>query len=254
MEALKLGSKGPEVKKWQFFLAGQGYTKVFADGDFGETTEKATKDWQKKNGLTGDGVVGNYTYSKAMDKGFLLVTNPTDDDKKGINWPPKPTFNPLNLTQQQSLFGKFEYSVNADTSVKILGNWEKENITSISIPQVKNIGPYKPKSVRVHTKAAKQFANLFNAWENAGLLPLILSYDGSYMPRLMRGSTNLSRHAWGTAFDINVAWNGLNVIPPRVGEKGSVRELVTIANKLGYYWGGHFTRLDGMHFEIAQLK
>jgi len=70
----------------------------------------------------------------------------------------------------------------------------------------------------------------------------------------MRGSTNLSRHAWGTAFDINVPWNGLNVVPPRVGDKGSVRELVTIANKHGFYWGGHFGRLDGMHFEIAVLK
>jgi hypothetical protein len=29
--------------------------------------------------------------------------------------------------------------------------------------------------------------------------------------------------------------------------------LVGIANDNGFYWGGHFTRLDGMHFEIAKL-
>jgi peptidoglycan hydrolase-like protein with peptidoglycan-binding domain len=254
MDAIKLDSKGAEVKKWQFFLAGQGYTKVIADGSFGSATEQATKDWQKKNGLTGDGVVGNYTYTIAMQKGFMLVTNTEDESKKGINWPDKPTFTPLTTPQMQSMFGKFDYTVNADTSIKILGDWEKNNIVSIPMPQVSAIGPYKPKSIRVHTKAAKQFTDLFNAWEKAGLLDRILSYDGSYMPRLMRGSTNLSRHAWGTAFDINVPWNGLNVIPPKLGEKGSVRELVSIANKNGFYWGGHFGRLDGMHFEIAQLK
>jgi hypothetical protein len=38
-----------------------------------------------------------------------------------------------------------------------------------------------------------------------------------------------------------------------VGQKGSVRELVQIANNNGFYWGGHFSRKDGMHFEIAKV-
>jgi len=29
-------------------------------------------------------------------------------------------------------------------------------------------------------------------------------------------------------------------------------KLVPIANELGFYWGGHFTRRDGMHFELAK--
>lgn len=37
------------------------------------------------------------------------------------------------------------------------------------------------------------------------------------------------------------------------GEKETVLDLVKIANEHGFYWGGHFPRLDGMHFEIAQL-
>lgn len=35
--------------------------------------------------------------------------------------------------------------------------------------------------------------------------------------------------------------------------KGSVRELVPIANEHGFYRGGHFSRRDGMHVELAQL-
>jgi hypothetical protein len=38
-----------------------------------------------------------------------------------------------------------------------------------------------------------------------------------------------------------------------MGQKGCVRELVPIANEFGFYWGGHFSRMDGMHFEIAKL-
>ncbi len=82
-----------------------------------------------------------------------------------------------------------------------------------------------------------------------------MTYDGAFNPRLIRGSaTNLSCHAWGIAIDINVPWNGLGIVPSLKGQKGSVRELVKIANRLGFYWGGHFGRKDGMHFEIAKLK
>jgi len=43
-------------------------------------------------------------------------------------------------------------------------------------------------------------------------------------------------------------------LPALVGQKGSVRELVPIANENGFFWGGHFNdRLDGMHFEIAKI-
>jgi hypothetical protein len=28
---------------------------------------------------------------------------------------------------------------------------------------------------------------------------------------------------------------------------------VPVAHKFGFYWGGHFSRRDGMHFEIAKV-
>jgi hypothetical protein len=43
-------------------------------------------------------------------------------------------------------------------------------------------------------------------------------------------------------------------VPPLVGQKASVRELVGIANANGFNWGGHYeNRKDGMHFEIAKI-
>ncbi len=96
---------------------------------------------------------------------------------------------------------------------------------------------------------------MFEQWERAGLKSHILTWGGSWVPRFVRGSrTQLSNHAWGTAFDVNVRWNMLGTQPALRGQKGSVRELVQIANDNGYYWGGHFhKRIDGMHFEVRLI-
>lgn len=54
---LKLGSKGDDVRCLQEKLG------LKADGSFGTGTEKAVKEWQKKNGLTVDGVIGDKSWS-----------------------------------------------------------------------------------------------------------------------------------------------------------------------------------------------
>ena len=58
------GSRGNLVKKWQSFLNSQGYN-LSVDGDFGDNTYSATTDWQSKNGLGVDGIVGKNTWEKA---------------------------------------------------------------------------------------------------------------------------------------------------------------------------------------------
>jgi putative chitinase len=55
---LKKGSKGEWVKKMQKVLG------VAQDGDFGPGTEAKVKEWQTKNELTADGVVGPKTLAK----------------------------------------------------------------------------------------------------------------------------------------------------------------------------------------------
>ena len=97
---------------------------------------------------------------------------------------------------------------------------------------------------------------LWADWEQANLLDRIESFDGAFVPRFIRGSTTtLSNHAFGSAFDINADTNPLGQRPPLVGRRGCTRELVSLAHKWGFFWGGHFGRRpDGMHFEIAFLK
>jgi N-acetylmuramoyl-L-alanine amidase len=59
---LKNGSRGSEVKEVQRRLKLWGYYNGSVDGVFGAGTKKAVVAFQKKNGLTADGVVGKATY------------------------------------------------------------------------------------------------------------------------------------------------------------------------------------------------
>ena len=59
---LRQGSRGGEVKEVQRRLKQWGYYTGAVDGIFGAGTKKAVIAFQKKNGLTADGVVGKATY------------------------------------------------------------------------------------------------------------------------------------------------------------------------------------------------
>lgn len=256
LKVLRIGSEGEEVKKWQYFLLGQEIYQGKVDGDFGPNTQAATISFQKAHNLQPDGVVGNKCYGAAMLLGFGVTVDPTNG-KDTAAWPPKPNFGPLaSDIEKQKLFGKFAYVSdplpNDREHIKVTDGWDRKNLVPVTIPQLKaSAGITK---VYFHKAAAPQLQKLWSDWEEAGLLHLVLTWAGTYNPRFIRGSrTVLSQHAFGTAFDINVPWNGLGLVPALVGQKGSVRELVAIANKNGFYWGGHFSRLDGMHFEIAKL-
>ena len=60
---LRQGSQGGEVKEVQRRLKQLGYYTGAVDGIFGSGTKKAVISFQKKNGLTADGVVGKATYA-----------------------------------------------------------------------------------------------------------------------------------------------------------------------------------------------
>ena len=261
LRAMRIGSQGDLVKAWQSFLLGQGFDPGGLDGDFGDKTSAATIAFQQRYGLAADGIAGRQTLMKAMSLGFELIDEPATD-MSGSNFPPRPDFPPLaDTAARQAVFGKFDYVSDPQPgnreNIRILGGWVQQNIITVPVPQLRTAlgGRKAPAGIQFHKLAAAQLQGLWQDWEQAGLLPLILSFDGSFSPRFIRGSaTSLSNHSFGSAFDINAAENTLGSRPPLLGEKGSTRALVPLANKWGYYWGGHFgSRPDGMHFEIAYL-
>jgi hypothetical protein len=256
MRTLRKGSKGQDVQAWLHFLRGRDIYPDIADRYFGPKAVKATKAFQKKHKLGADGVVGNRTYAKAMQLGFALVKD-DHTGKAGPNWPPPPTFKPLSGNAAKAkVFGKFRYkSTGVKEGIQILDDWAQKNIVRVSIPQLVGVkGSGKATKFYFHRLAANQFQGFFAAVEKAGLSHLILSNGGSWVPRFIRGSRSiLSNHSFGSAIDINVRWNYMGSQPALVGQEGSVRLLVQIAYKFGLYWGGHFRRSDGMHFEVAKL-
>lgn len=255
MRTLRLNTRGEDVKAWEHFLRGQDFYWIEVDGFFDPETEEATKAFQREHFLLDDGVVGTKTYAAAMSIGFSLL----EDDLGGDGWPSLPKFKPIPYNDRFKIFGNFKFMpagrTNNPEAITILDGWYGKNIVSTKIPQLENVQGTAGRSIFEFNKlVGAQIKGFFEAVEKLGKLHLILTWGGSYAPRFVRGSrTYLSNHSFGSAFDINVPWNGLGVNPAPRGQKGSVIELVDIAHKFGLYWGGHFKRKDGMHFEVAEI-
>jgi hypothetical protein len=71
LPVLRRGSTGVAVGAWQRFLQDQNFPIGAVDNGFGAVTEKVTRDYQQKNGLVADGIVGNASYAKALSQGFI---------------------------------------------------------------------------------------------------------------------------------------------------------------------------------------
>lgn len=253
---MKKRQQGTEVSNWQLFLKKQGFYFGKIDGDFWNLTHAATVLFQKKYNLKPDGWAGEKTINKAKELGFLVLGNNTNEENDFF--PEKPIFSHLTGKQREELFGKIEYkpipTPKNKEKIKITNNFEKDNIVMVHIPQLAKATNGKYTRMRFHKKAKYQLLKFWEEIENEGLLHLVLSYAGAYYPRFIRGSiSTLSNHSYGTAFDINAEYNPLGKDPAKVNEKGSVMKLVKIAHKWGFYWGGHFGRKDGMHFEVAKI-
>jgi hypothetical protein len=193
-----------------------------------------------------------------------VVGEPVVDD---INWPPRPAFSHVTDkdSQREELFGTIEWVSTGGTAIRITNGWDEQNIVSVTVPQLavltaRGIPGVPPDGViQWHSIAVNQLLGLWAAWERASLLDRILSYNGDYYPRTIRMNPSLlNNHAYGTAFDLNAQWNGLMQVAALVGEPGSVRELVPLANQYGFWWGGHWSfdgegASDGMHFEVAVI-
>lgn len=270
MRVLRPGQTGEDVARWQAFLVGYfPYSEIVITGHYDDVTFQESKDFQEIFGLKEDGKIGNRTLSKALDNDFFIFSDVDEDDltEFDVDWPEPPSFSPLNYQDRLREFGNFKFKHTPITGmpefITITDNWQSKNIGVFDIPQLKGVLGSRTGKILLHKKAGDQFVQTFADWEDAGHLPKILGFAGSFVPRYIRGSrTTLSNHAHGTAIDINVPWNGLGRVPALKGKKGSVRELVKIANNNGLFWGGHFSNrsngstrlnLDGMHFEIAKV-
>jgi hypothetical protein len=270
-----------EVQRWQYFLlVKRGIGAVGAvDGGFGSLTEQATKLFQIQNTIPTTGKLDARTLEAAQALGYTVQPN---DFYEKMKRPKKPTdlTSPTNAARNRALtcfkFKQLAKQFRADPDgIVITGScdgsvsdWESKFITKIAVPGLAHLPTFKSGFMRVHSVVAPKLTALFEAWARADLMHLFLTYEGAFVARYIRGGspsngahgikhsnnvTSLSNHAFGSAFDVNASLNPRGHASASPGERGCVFELVKIANGIGWYWGGHFSTEDGMHFEFADF-
>lgn len=107
--------------------------------------------------------------------------------------------------------------------------------------------PALPNKVYCNKDFVTPFLKALTNIVDRGLQDEIKSWDGCFNIRNIRGGKTWSLHSWGIAIDINAAWNGLGK-EPQISPA-----LVACFTDAGFYWGGNFSRKDGMHFQLATI-
>ncbi|MBW3663048.1 MAG: M15 family metallopeptidase [Actinobacteria bacterium] len=140
-------------------------------------------------------------------------------------------------------FEPFSYLDLGDGLIIIDPNWVSRWIVTVDLP---SLGV-----TRCHRLMIPQLMAALIEIHDAGLAGHFKpeQFAGCWMPRHIdwNPAKPLSMHAWGLAVDINSHDNWLGQTPmmdPRI---------VEIFQKWGFEWGGHWSRPDGMHFELKHL-
>lgn len=131
--------------------------------------------------------------------------------------------------------------------------WVSENLVEIELPELVGV-PGFPKSgkIKFHKKAAPHLQAAIKELHQKGLIKKILSFDGAWLPRTVRGNSEVySIHTFGIALDLNSRFNIFGRLPPPADQEGSIVDLVPIFEKHGFYWGGRFQRQEGAHFQYG---
>lgn len=117
---IRYGSSGDDVKKLQEKLNSAGY-KLDVDGQFGSKTQSAVRDYQQKNGLSVDGIVGKNTWGSLTGGATTKSTSSKSTSQKSttpkVTSSPRPTYKQSDaLTAAQKQLAEFEAQKPAEFS------------------------------------------------------------------------------------------------------------------------------------------
>ena len=113
-KTVQYGSSGDDVKKLQTELNKKGY-KLDVDGQFGSKTQAAVKDYQKKNNLDADGIVGKNTWG-SLTAGSNASETKSNTEKKQTKT--------KKTEKTQSKRPSYKKSDEVKNAEKKLNNWE----------------------------------------------------------------------------------------------------------------------------------
>jgi hypothetical protein len=137
--------------------------------------------------------------------------------------------------------GSYSYSVLGGGRIAPQPAWVADHISTETMPI---IGP-----MTCNTQMFPQLKAALDEIVAQGLASTIhpSQYGGCFVPRFIAGTTTLSNHAFGLAFDLNVPEN-------QRGTVGRInRQVVAVFERWGFTWGGTWHYTDPMHFELNRI-
>ena len=136
-------------------------------------------------------------------------------------------------------------------------NPEGTYLTKIQLPYPMVYDDKQVWNMRCHRLVADKFLAVFNdllahyGYEKIKELG-IDRYGGCFNYRVMRGGTQLSRHSWGVAIDLDPARNLLKETSKTARfARPEYKDMIDIFYKHGFLSLGREKNYDWMHFEIA---
>jgi D-alanyl-D-alanine carboxypeptidase len=122
--------------------------------------------------------------------------------------------------------------------------------------QVKERFPWFPaEKIFINIVFMNKLVISFQAVQDANLQGEIITFNGCYVDRPVRGSNSISAHAYAAAIDMDSAIDGMVVNPTTQQRLGKwTPEFITAMLSSGIYYGGNFIhRADPMHFSLADM-
>lgn len=105
-----------------------------------------------------------------------------------------------------------------------------------------------PKRIYCNKDLIVPLSKAFKTLIETGCVEELKTWDGCFNIRPIRGtSKSMSLHSWGIAVDMNAFENQLG----QVSKFSS--EFVHCFLDNGFDWGGNFSRLDPMHFQLRSI-
>lgn len=132
------------------------------------------------------------------------------------------------------------------------------NLVMINLPYTFMYGKVPVKRMKCHKLVADKFLAVFNdILAHYGIEEIkrlgIDRYGGCFNYRKMRGGTQLSRHSWGVAIDLDPTRNTLKETSKTARfARPEYAPMIDIFYKHGFLSLGREKNYDWMHFEIAE--
>lgn len=140
---------------------------------------------------------------------------------------------PQSLLKQ--VFGEFAARPTGGGRLAIDPGWESANLVVEELPL---LGP-----ARCHRALLPALRGALAELQSRRLLTTLdRGAAGCWNPRVIAGTDQPSRHAWGAAVDLL----------PFPSEQGTVDEVVAVMERWGFTWGGRWVSPDPPHFEYVR--